>query len=104
MILYTERHSYINVLHGQFTPTFSVQQIGELKWLSDSSKWVMSFTGRRPNYYTDLLNERDKRTIIGMLNKLNNIGGSYIPDYESAWKDIIGQRSWIDEALGLETS
>lgn len=99
MILFTEKYSYINVLHGQFKPTFSVQHLGEFRWLSDSGIWQLRFMGRNKERYTDLLDEAEKCTIIGMLSKLNNIGLGYTSNWKSAWEDIIGQRSWTDNEI-----
>ena len=96
MIIFTERATYINVLHASFKPKLSVAHLGEIRRISDV--WQVRFTGRNWAYYTDLLSGSEKRQIIGMRDKLNGkaIGPTdRSDDLRLRWNQIIGLSATI---------
>lgn len=95
MILAIDRAAYISIQHAQFKPTLSVVHIGEIRKLSGVRVWQMNFTGRNNEYFSDLLNDSEKRQIIGLLDKLNgNISDDPtegLSDLRHHWNQVIGR-------------
>jgi hypothetical protein len=87
MILFTERATYINMFRATMKPKLSVVHLGRIQKISDV--WQVRFTGRNWTYYTDLLNGSEKRQIIGMLDKLNQVTGRDQGDMRRRWEEVI---------------
>lgn len=90
MILFTERATYINMLHGHMVPKLSVQHLGSIQHRLSDGQWLARFTGRNLEWFSDHLDGSEKRAIIGMLDKLNGITGRDQGDSERRWNEIIG--------------
>lgn len=88
MILFTHRASYIKVFQSHMNPRLSVKDIGRIRELS--AIWTMQFIGRNWSCYTDLLNDSEKRQIIGLLDNLNSVTGRDPISCADRWNEIIG--------------
>jgi len=75
MILFSERATYINILHVHMKPELSVENIGCIRqthFIGCSAKtWKVAFIGRNLIDLSDSLDDSEKRQIIGMVEKLN---------------------------------
>jgi hypothetical protein len=91
MILASERQTYLTLFRVHMMPKLSAEKVGTIKFRQ--GKWYVDFTGRNWNHWSDTLDGSEKRQIIGLLDKLNEVHPYYYrPDDNmlARWNELIG--------------
>lgn len=91
MILFTEHGACLSVYMAKFKPSFKADKVGTIMRIESDNdcEWKIEFIGRNWTYYTDVLDNSEKRQIIGMLDKLEGRIYRNPRSYSDAWNKII---------------